>query len=588
MDDVTHATVSSGSITFTTPAGQAIKDFSDTGHMDQLAAFQAAWNTNVTGWTQMSIDGNPWTNANDAPRAWYFNPVQTGWPKSDAHPIQWVPFPNRLLTFFTNTNAKQSPQLDQPLTQEQLLALTDTGQVMVNDKTYALYGTDPTAPNILKIPGSLCPEIEWSGEWVAFAPFGPRGWLDEYCEWSVKWVDDKVGGKIQSIMYTCENPAYWLTLWRHDPNIVLELYRNYIDATAQLEDLYLRYPTGSDKAGQPVPDPVCGGYAYDPTNKWNRGTLRLPGQSGGAMHLTSAPNTLSAEIYLAAASTIQRETASWSNPQALICCSHYGQNFRNSDPHIGASGNKVASKYMIALADPVGLYIQTPDWSGFKAPDGSNPSEFWTIKRGHVGDGEPGMDSILQAVYEVPADKGYTVSDLTINGQPIQWAGQIAQQFRIALRVNAMAPSEGVPPNNNVACMVQKTGESVQPAPAQFLPETLLYGGSPSDLPAALPQGKTVPMALVVSGADKHITLANAYVQFDHSGVSAKVTGFLPDAGSIPGQTSGGGTQAFLCEVTVTAGTAPGLIGVRALNPWEDVNVSAEAHPYTQGLALIV
>ena len=40
---------------------------------------------------------------------------------------------------------------------------------------------------------------------------------------------------------------------------------------------------------------------------------------------------------------------------------------------------------------------------------------------------------ILHAVFAVPAGKGYTVSDITINGQPIHWAGQIAQTFQMQL-----------------------------------------------------------------------------------------------------------------------------------------------------------
>ena len=52
------------------------------------------------------------------------------------------------------------------------------------------------------------------------------------------------------------------------------------------------------------------------------------------MHLTSPPNTLGAEVYLAAAATLLRNVGSY-DPQNMICCSKYGQPYRNSDPHIG-------------------------------------------------------------------------------------------------------------------------------------------------------------------------------------------------------------------------------------------------------------
>jgi hypothetical protein len=117
-------------------------------------------------------------------------------------------------------------------------------------------------------------------------------------------------GNMRKITFTSENPAYFLAMWRIDPNAVLGLYRDYIDPNVQLQDLYLRYTADckTGKAGDPVIDPTTGLPAYDTVNKWNAGTACTPGQFGGAMHLTSGPNTLSAEVYLAAAATIMRPT----------------------------------------------------------------------------------------------------------------------------------------------------------------------------------------------------------------------------------------------------------------------------------------
>ena len=58
-------------------------------------------------------------------------------------------------------------------------------------------------------------------------------------------------------------------------------------------------------------------------------------------------------------------------PSALICCAGYGGPDRNSDPTIGATVNALARLgAMITLPNPVGLYMDHIDLSGWQAPDG--------------------------------------------------------------------------------------------------------------------------------------------------------------------------------------------------------------------------
>jgi hypothetical protein len=147
------------------------------------------------------------------------------------------------------------------------------------------------------------------------------------------------------------------------------------------------------------------------------------------MHLVQRSNTLGAEIELAAAATIVRLRggAPVTEAQALIACGKYGEPRRHSDPHIGAVVNELArAKHDITLANPVGLYIAGLSVAGWQTPDNSDPAAFWTITRGT-------KEKALRAVYEVPAERGFVVGDIKINGKPIEFAAQITDFIRIKL-----------------------------------------------------------------------------------------------------------------------------------------------------------
>lgn len=568
---------------FSTPALQGAKDYAQLGlPAADLAAFQTDWSDYVAGWTAMGMIGNPWSNQNDAPRDNYYNPIVSGMGTLPAAVVQWVPFPNRLIQFLTNAGITNGGQFTRALTMDEVFAFADTGEFTMNGTTYVLNA--PTGAQVLlKIPGERCPAINWTGPYVDFSPSGPRGWQDEYCEWSIL---RNAAGQMQSIAFTCENPAYFLTMWRQNPKAVLGIYQAYVDPAVQLDDLFLRYsvdqPTG--KKGDPVIDPTTGNPAYDPTNKWNSGPNRQTGSFGGAMHLTSPPNTLSAEVYLAAAATIQRSASVNTNPQSLICCAQYGQNYRNSDPNIGYAANVASRSSQLTLTDPVGLYIQQPQsFAGWLGPKGEDLSGYWSIKRGTAGTGPNGSDQILHVVFEIPASAGFSIEDCTIYGMPIAHVGVILNQMKIALSVTP----NGVAPDMTVMNCVADRTTGPQPWPAQCVPENLFYGMSPTDLPALMVPGTANRFVLIVQGADPNTTPQNARIQFSNPGLSAVVETFLPNASAVPGQTNGGGTQGYVMTVTCATGTTPGPVMIRALNPAEAADPSAADHPWEAGLLIV-
>jgi hypothetical protein len=111
----------------------------------------------------------------------------------------------------------------------------------------------------------------------------------------------------------------------------------------------------------------------------------------------------------------------------LIECARYGEPERFSDPHIGAEVNALARQRAdLTLANPVGLCIAGLTTQGWKTPDGSNPQDYWKIVRGT-------KQKAVRAEYRVPKEKGFTVSDIKINGKNIKFGAQIADFITIKL-----------------------------------------------------------------------------------------------------------------------------------------------------------
>ena len=544
--------------TFSPPAN--ISDFPAGSALDQR--LRTLWNWNLVGDTLTGIAGDPWNVVNDSNRYFYFNPTTTAIPSGAVNaPIQWVAFPNRVQWYFS---AGGSPNNPFQLSADEILELADTGKIQAN----------PTFANgFPAVPPSACPAIDWSSsqtEWTTFGPRGPRGWQDEYCEWSV--TRDPATNKITNVMFTCENPDYWFTLWQVDPATVLKIYQQTISPNVQLSDLIL-----TDANGSPVINPLTGQPAYNPLNKWNAGTVTNPGSSGGAMHLTSPPNTLGAEVYLAAAATLLRNVANY-DEQSMICCSSYGQPFRNSDPHIGFSVNQLVKNLglTVSLADPVGLYIQEPDWSTFKTPDGTPASDFWTVTRGN------GPNQILHAAFAVPASKGYAVGDITINDRSIQWGGQIAQTFQIRLMATGF-PGSALPPQQTQACqggLSNPTPQALMLIPNNSLTaynDLYTIDGQVTNAPVLpapiLQQGQTADLALQCMDV-----AVNPTISFG-DGITVTVHG-SHKASSATGSARGAATLAtriFQLTIAVTANATPGQRSITVTNPGQTSPIPAPA-----------
>lgn len=550
------------------------------------------WNVNVKGWIAQAMPAAP---------SYFYDPTVTDIPTGTATPppVTWNAFPGRLRQYYGDNPPNPPTTNPYLLSSEQVFALADTGYYVKSGETEEL--------SFQPIPSVLCPEADWDSTPQTFGPYGPRGWLDEYCEWSAA---RDTNGNLVRIDFACENPEYWTTLWKVSPDIVASLYQSVLNydapasrqVTVTVEDLQLT--VGS----QVVIDPETGRPAYNPLNKWNNGPVAFrtgaPSSfSGGVMHLTSTPNTLQTELGLAGSATVQ-VTSGNSDQQALICCAKFGQEYRNSDPHIGLSVNSiVSSQYNVCLADPVGLYIQSPanlEQFSFgstidpsKLPPNAAASDVFQVVRGSAsvidpvtGQPFPGQ-MILHAVCQIPSTwlnvyPNMTLNDILVGGEPLCWAGQVAFQFDIGLYARPLAASTAPPVEQ---C---STGQRAVAQPLQCLMFTSLWDAYYNQVEMA-PTGQAMSLAsnttfiaplLTADGGARQMTLTCtkptatptvAVLTADGSSVDTSITvtveGMSPANYAVPGDSYPGSYTALSLSLTIPAGAAPGLRGVSVTDP---------------------
>jgi len=166
---------------------------------------------------------------------------------------------------------------------------------------------------------------------------------------------------------------------------------------------------------------------YNPRNKWNNNT-----DTGNIMHLIQPDNKLWDQCDLGGLATVLRKHEDGTpvtDPIELTNCTGFGNIGRNSDPTIGSAVNNLAwGGSMITIRNPVGLYIDSVNLNNVtrKDDDDFDPEELWTWVRGEKG-------TYMRAVMEVPEGRDYVLGDLLVDGDPLEWGGQIADYIKISL-----------------------------------------------------------------------------------------------------------------------------------------------------------
>ena len=470
-------------------------------HLQQQ--LQQRWNEDVNRLTERVIQNEPWNFTNQPALTNFYNPASTEAASPTALPITWTAYPNRI--------KNEKPEAGRRKHWE-----------------YADNG----------VPGD-------------YYPPGPRGWQDEYAEWSVTRNRE---GKIIKVAFSSETREYWYALWDVAPEIVLRLYKQLVSEEVKLEDLYLR-----DSSGNPIIDPQTGRAAYNELNEWNNKS------SNGLAHLIGNFNYQYGAMFLGAQSTILREDEK-GNPvvdaSQLVNMGWHATPNRNSDPFISARVNDLVREHLqVTLKNPIGIYLQEPNFGTFElpfdAPDGAKPSDYWKVIRGRKRQDGEAYDYILHAVYEVPEEHGFTVSDISIGGFPIEYGAQIAEVLQVAVIGEAIA--ENAPPQ-----AYGQVAYNYLPYPSLLREDGLLKVAERSNLNMRIEPGQTIENVVLQAKYSQE----NATIEFvGGSGVTVEKTGFREETDETEEDEQKKRTQFFTLKITAAADATTGNRSLLIKNP---------------------
>jgi hypothetical protein len=229
---------------------------------------------------------------------------------------------------------------------------------------------------------------------AAFAEAETRQQQHEYFEWRT-YRDDT--DRVTKVVFVTEGPEYWRVLAEREPYVLEALYQQLVSPDVRLADL------------------IENG-AYNPFNRWNT--------EAGIVHFVGQEpvNSLGAAIGLA-----QSGAGNVGFPDNYAMVESFVAH--SVDDYLPLDVGAVMRKGLfVTVHDPVGLYIDGWDDTGWTTPDGSPVGDYWRIARGRPG-------AVLRLEYEVPQEEGFVVGDIRIGGRPITSGGQLAEHISVSLPV---------------------------------------------------------------------------------------------------------------------------------------------------------
>jgi hypothetical protein len=251
---------------------------------------------------------------------------------------------------------------------------------------------------------------------------------EEYLEWRTV---REPGGAIRRVELTTELRDYWHVLAAHEPTRTVDLVGELTGRAVAARDLYgMRAP---GKAAPAAREQAFARTMIARPNPLNDGR-------DGICFMAHRSNDLAALAKLAAAAAMPctvREPASGRVRRAIAreaigLLGAAAVPGRASDPVIvEALGRLASERRLLAVDDPIGVYIRGVEHSRLRTPDGTAvPREWFVASRGHQ-----------RLALEVPTGEGFAVGDLVdaATERPIRHGAQIAElvQLRTLFRMSA-------------------------------------------------------------------------------------------------------------------------------------------------------
>lgn len=289
--------------------------------------------------------------------------------------------------------------------------------------------------------------LDWEGDDLAYTG---RALQDEYFEWRVV---RSPAGLVQRVEFTTELPDYWRVLAAYEPNRLLDLVAEFAgEASVSPSAAYGSFdPFASDV----TPDERE--WAFALTMLPPAGRSPYNSGSKALCCMAQRTNSLEAIIRLAVEGACRRVLRDSSDgrlrcptsSEVIPLLEEAAVLGRGSDPIIVERLTRLAfEERLVALDDPLGIYIQSIQHTRLRTPDGEIvPPEWFSFSRGlSPEESDDGRPRFQRLSVEVPQREGYSLGDVidVATEQPIRYGGQVADLVQLAVFFRTSDPTVSV------------------------------------------------------------------------------------------------------------------------------------------------
>lgn len=279
--------------------------------------------------------------------------------------------------------------------------------------------------------------LDWRG---ASGCEGRRRLQEEYVEWRV--VRDGDGGLCRVEM-TTELSDWWRVLAAHAPAEALRVAAEFADEEALAsEALFGAVDPFAREVSPQQREEAFAAQMLEPPGPYN--------SERALCCMVNPSNSLGAIVALVSAAAFPfaiegSDGRGVPARQTIPLFAEAAQDGRSSDPLLVERLSRLASEgRLIALDDPVGVFIQGVERTRLRCPDGRPvPAEWFTFERDAGPGGRSARARFQRMTFEVPAGEGLRLSDLVdvATEEPIEFGGQVADLVQLAISLRVSAPN---------------------------------------------------------------------------------------------------------------------------------------------------